>query len=88
MPVSLPARPAAVLAGLLLACAPAAAEGTPEQRDACMDDAYRFCGKLIPNERMIEACLEQNLSRLSPDCRAQFDPPKASKESRSRGKSR
>lgn len=88
MPVSLPARPAVVLAGLLFTCAPAAAQGTPEQRDACMDDAYRFCGKLIPNEPMIEACLEQKLSQLSPACRAQFHPPKTNRKSRSRGKSR
>ena len=27
----------------LLASAPASAQGTPEQREACNDDAFRFC---------------------------------------------
>ena len=88
MPVSWPTRPAAVLAGFLLACASAAAQGTAEQRDACMDDAYRFCGKLIPDERKIQACLEQKLGDLSPACRTQFKPSKARKKSRSRSESR
>ncbi len=88
MTVSFPARPAVVLAGLLLTCAPAAAQGTPEQRNACMDDAYRFCGKVIPNEAMIQACLESRLGQLTPACRAQFKPPQAGNARRSRSRTR
>lgn len=69
------ARQAAVVAGLLVFIAPAAAQGTAEQRDACMDDAYRFCGSVIPDVRKIEECLERRLPELAPACRAQFKPP-------------
>lgn len=53
--------------------APAFAEGTPEQRAACMGDAFRFCRDDIPNVGKIEACLIQNRERLNPTCQAQFD---------------
>jgi hypothetical protein len=46
--------------------------GTPEQRAACMGDAFRFCSSEIPNIPRITACMEKNLRRLSPACRAQF----------------
>lgn len=82
------ARLAAVLAGLLLACAPAAAQGTAQQRSACMDDAYRLCGKVIPDEAKIEACLESRLTELSPACRTQFAPPQPRKTRRTRSQSR
>ncbi len=82
------ARLAAVLAGLLLAWAPAAAQGTAQQRSACMDDAYRLCGKVIPDEAKIEACLESRLTELSLACRAQFRPPQMKKIGRPRSQTR
>ena len=48
--------------------APAFAEGTPEQRAACMGDAFRFCRDDIPNVGRIVACLRNNGSRLSEPC--------------------
>jgi hypothetical protein len=74
MPVPWSARPAAVLAGLVLVSAPAAAQGTAEQRAACMGDAYRFCFSEIPNVARITACMESKLDQLSPACQAQFRP--------------
>lgn len=41
---------------------PAFAQGTPQQRSACMGDAFRFCARFIPNASAIEGCLEQNVS--------------------------
>jgi hypothetical protein len=72
------ARLAAVCTGFLFFCATAAAQGTPQQRAACMDDAYRFCGSVIPDVRRIEACLQRKLAQLTAACRAQFAPPPAS----------
>jgi hypothetical protein len=48
------------------------AAGTPEQRRACRHDAFKFCGKEIPDVPRITACMKRNLKKLSPACRAQF----------------
>jgi hypothetical protein len=69
---------AAIIAGILMLApiaftVPASAEGTPQQRAACMGDAFRFCRGDIPNVTKIEACLLQNRERLHPACQAQFD---------------
>jgi hypothetical protein len=58
----------------LVVAAPALAQGTAEERSACMGDAFRFCLSDIPNVAEIEACLIKNESRLSPACRAEFEP--------------
>ena len=80
MPVPWSARPAAALAGLLLIIsAPAAAQGTAQERSACMGDAFRFCAADIPNVSKIEACLESKLSELTPACQAEFKPGQAKK---------
>ena len=50
----------------------AASEGTPEQRMACQNDAFRLCGQFIPDVENIKACMVKNMRSLSPDCRAQF----------------
>jgi len=47
--------------------------GTPAQKRACRPDVYRLCAAEIPNVRDIVRCLRQNMSRLSPDCRAVFE---------------
>lgn len=86
MPVPWSARPAAVLVGLVLVSAPAAAQGTAEQRAACIGDAYRFCFREIPNVARITACMESKLDQLSPACQAQFKP-KADKAERAKLKS-
>lgn len=51
---------------------PSQAAGTPEQRRACRADAMKLCRDDIPNVKRITACMERNLSKLSPLCRTQF----------------
>jgi len=48
------------------------AEGMAEQRWACEQDAFKFCGSEIPNVPRITACMIKNVKKLSPACRAQF----------------
>jgi hypothetical protein len=68
----------AALAGCLLGLAlmvvatPAAAQGTPEQRAACEQDAYRLCSQYIPDERRTGNCLRRHRINLSPACRRLF----------------
>ncbi len=66
----------ALAAGLALVAAlapsPVAAQGTPEQRAACEDEARWLCSNYIPDERAIIACMARNRQSLSPRCRAMF----------------
>jgi len=48
------------------------AAGTPAQQRACRHDAFRICRDEIPDVPRITACMEKNLKKLSPACRAQF----------------
>jgi hypothetical protein len=60
------------LAITALSCtAPAGAEdrGTPEEREACTSDVFRFCSGSIPNAEQIVSCLHANKRRLSEKCR-------------------
>jgi hypothetical protein len=63
-------------AGLLLGALPTVAfaqlEETAERRAACMGDAIMLCSSAIPNKARIASCLASKMSRLSPQCRAQF----------------
>jgi len=74
MLATLSARPATVFASLFLFAAPAAAQGTAQQRSACIGDAFRFCVTDIPHVPKIENCLQRNQSRLTPACQAEFQP--------------
>lgn len=76
---SLSARSAALLAAIALASPSALAQGTAEERSACMGDAFKFCLSDIPTVSKIEACLEKNESQLTPACRAEFRPNKKTK---------
>ena len=60
----------AVLIGL--AGGPAAAQGTPEQRQACEPDAMRLCSEFILDVDRITACMVKKRVSLSPACRAVF----------------
>jgi cysteine rich repeat protein len=51
---------------------PAEAQYTPTQRQACEQDAYRFCQDAIPDEQRVRQCLVRNMRRLSPPCRRIF----------------
>jgi hypothetical protein len=72
MRLTLTARPAAVLAGLLLLVGSASAQGTEQERSACESDAFKFCSDDIPDVPKIEACLEVKLTDLSPACQEEF----------------
>jgi hypothetical protein len=34
-------------------------QGTPEQRAACLPDAFRLCSSYIPDPTLVESCLRQ-----------------------------
>ncbi len=68
--------------GLMLATAlsvsmwPAASRAyTPEQQQACTDDAMRLCGAFVPDVDRITVCMAQHKSQLSPGCRVYFREP-------------
>jgi hypothetical protein len=68
--------------GLMLAMAlslsmwPAASRAyTPEQQQACSDDAFRLCGADIPDVDRVTACMVRYKSQLSPGCRVYFTEP-------------
>jgi hypothetical protein len=48
------------------------AQGTPEQRAACEQDAYKFCPYDVPDAEKVEACLRKYIRSISAACRAQF----------------
>ena len=73
---------AAVLLAALAVSGPALAQGTDDQRSACMNDAFKFCSAAIPDVTAIEACLVKNEAGLTPACRAEFHP--ATKKTRMR----
>jgi hypothetical protein len=58
------------------ALAPAAAQGTADQRQACTGDAFRLCNKFIPDPATTGACLARMRASLSPECRVFFTSPK------------
>ena len=64
---------------ILLSASPALAQGTAEERSACIGDAFRFCSTDIPNVSRIESCLVSNVSLLTPPCKAEFSPAGKSK---------
>jgi hypothetical protein len=63
---------AAIVATLMAPSSASFAQGTPEQRSACMGDAFRLCSSQIPNVARITACMKTNFSKLSPGCKAVF----------------
>lgn len=42
---------------------------TPEEREACTPDVFRFCGSHIPDAGAITACLRAKFTNLSDQCR-------------------
>jgi hypothetical protein len=65
-----------MLATVLSAAAlPAAGQGyTPEEQQACSDDAFRLCSAEIPDVDRVTLCMVRNKSQLSPGCRVFFRP--------------
>jgi hypothetical protein len=60
----------ATFATLLATSSAGFAQGTAEQRSACMGDAFKFCSAEIPNIPKITTCMKANFSKLSPACKA------------------
>jgi hypothetical protein len=72
----------------LTSFAPAFAE-TPEERQACTDDAFRLCQQAIPDRDRVFACLIANSNVLSPLCHRALEPYMvAQTPPRSKGKSK
>ncbi len=67
------ALPAGLALMAFLAPAPAAAQGTPQQRAACEGDAMRLCSAYVPDVGRVSACMSRNRRNLSAGCRAVFD---------------
>jgi len=45
------------------------AQAEVDGQQACMQDAFSFCGQFIPDRDRVGACLFANKSRISPPCR-------------------
>jgi hypothetical protein len=50
------------------------AQNSQEEQQACMDDAYKFCGPAIPDRERVFYCLVQNKSVITPRCLAMLAP--------------
>ncbi len=73
------AAPASLALAALLAPLPVSAQGTPEQRAACEEEAKWLCSNYIPDADQITACMVRNVRSLSPKCRATFETKKRGK---------
>lgn len=62
----------ALALGFAFLAAPAQAQPTPAQRQACEQDAFRLCQDAIPDEQRVRQCLVRNMRRLNPTCRSAF----------------
>jgi hypothetical protein len=61
-----------------LSLLPTASEAyTPEQQQACTDDAFRLCGPEVPDVDRVTACMVRNKAQLSPGCRVYFRSPES-----------
>ena len=68
----------AFVVGAMLAGTAGAAAETPEQRQACTNDAFALCSDAMPDREQVFACLAAKKAMLSPLCRegmAPFLPP-------------
>jgi hypothetical protein len=62
-------------AWLSVAALPAAGQSyTPEEQQACSNDAFRLCSAEIPDVDRVTVCMVRNKSQLSPACRVFFRP--------------
>lgn len=58
----------ALAAALSCNLGPAAAQGSPQAREACTPDAMRLCSEFIPDVDKITACMNRRHRELSPQC--------------------
>ena len=66
------AVPAGLALMAMLAPSLVAAQGTPQQRAACEEEARWLCSNYSPDADAIKACMLRNLDSLSPRCRTMF----------------
>jgi hypothetical protein len=52
--------------------APAVAQGTPQQQQACTPDVMRLCHEFVPDVAKITACMSRNRASISAVCKAAF----------------
>jgi hypothetical protein len=52
----------------------AARAETPEEQQACTNDAFQFCQNEIPDRNKVFLCLASNRQQISPPCRAAITP--------------
>jgi hypothetical protein len=67
-----------LIVGAMLAGIATARAETPEQRQACTDDAFQLCSDAMPDRERVFACLVEKRTMISPLCRegmAAFLPP-------------
>ncbi len=67
-------KPVTLAAAFALTSFATAFAETPEERQACTDDAFRICQQAIPDQDRVFACLVANSSALSPLCRRALEP--------------
>ena len=84
-----------LIVGAMLAGVVAAPAETPEQRQACTDDAFQLCSDAMPDRERVFACLVENRKVISPLCRegmAAFltpePPPRVQRASRTSPKTK
>jgi hypothetical protein len=69
------------LAATFVVLAPIAVSAhTQEEQEACMNDAFQFCGDAIPDRGRVAACLAAKKAQISVACRtvmARYAPPDA-----------
>jgi hypothetical protein len=62
------------VASLIFGPSGAAAQGTPEARQACAPDAMRLCSDFIPDVPKITRCMKAKYAQLSQECRLAMRP--------------
>src|ERR1700740_3553990 len=69
---SIPVRSGIALAVVVIALSGSvtAHAETEEGRQACMNDAFQFCGDAIPDRERVFRCLEARKHQISAACRA------------------
>lgn len=63
-------RAVPVIAVLVMIAAPAVAQGTDVEREACTEDAVKLCSDTIPDIPKTTACMKAHADELTPRCRA------------------
>src|SRR4051812_23994146 len=63
-----PMRQVALGLAMALSMIGVSAAETPEERQACQDDAFKFCGQAIPDRERVFNCLVENKTVISSLC--------------------